>query len=270
MFTLEQIEQISKVVSDNHSIFILQSLGSKYLSKDTTSRLEGLGIVLDKKSQTPFVKQTYHLGILNRSLDKDDRNKFDFEDLKKYTHNETKLSVKESKRLQLIELQVLKDIRNLESKISSEITQSLINSYNNPELNINQNLETLSLSWEKSFNRILQYNVQSAYEEGKSVGIQRTSKDPDPFVYKQPYKDACKYCKKAYLREDGFPRIFRLSELRKNGTNIGKKVDELKPTLDPLHVNCRCPLVKYNSKKEKPLVKKKILVGTKALTSYTI
>ena len=221
MFTLEQIEQVRKVVSDNHSIYILRSLGGKYLSKTNVEHLKGLGITLEGDSKSSFVKQSYYLGILSSTLNIEDKNSFSFKDLKTYIQTEEtqQLSVKEQKRLQLIELQTLKDIRNLESKISSDINQSLINSLNNKEIKIEEELEKLTEGWEKSFNRILQYNVQSAYEEGKSVGIQRTSSNKDPLVYKLPYKDACNHCKKAYLR-DGLPRIFRLSELRKNGTNI--------------------------------------------------
>lgn len=62
-------------------------------------------------------------------------------------------------------------------------------------------------------------------------------------VFKRPNPDACKHCKRLYLERDGMtPKIFTLAELMANGTNIGKKVAEWKPTLGIIHAHCQCQL----------------------------
>lgn len=55
----------------------------------------------------------------------------------------------------------------------------------------------------------------------------------------------CKHCVRLYLTSGigSEPKIFKLSELIANGSNIGKKVADWKPTLDPIHPYCRCNLM---------------------------
>lgn len=56
----------------------------------------------------------------------------------------------------------------------------------------------------------------------------------------------CRHCIAAYLTNGigSQPKIFKLSELQENGTNIGKKVNDWKPTIYGLHPFCRCTLHK--------------------------
>ncbi len=63
----------------------------------------------------------------------------------------------------------------------------------------------------------------------------------DTLVFKRPNPDACKHCKRLYLEKDGItPKLFKLSEWLANGNNVGKKVDEYKPTLSVVHPHCQC------------------------------
>ena len=66
--------------------------------------------------------------------------------------------------------------------------------------------------------------------------------------FKDVYNGACKHCIKAYLTGgiDSEPKIFKLSELRANGTNIGKKPEAWLPVIGGMHPHCRCTLNKYN------------------------
>jgi hypothetical protein len=84
--------------------------------------------------------------------------------------------------------------------------------------------------------------------EGEMKEISEESNLNDPYVYKVPIEDErlCKSCRNAYLNKDGSPKIFRLSELEANGSNIGLKPNEWKPTLGQLHLNCRCILQYVN------------------------
>jgi hypothetical protein len=54
------------------------------------------------------------------------------------------------------------------------------------------------------------------------------------YVYKQPKQGACKHCIRLYLTNGvgSEPIIFKLSVLSSNGSNIGRKVDEWKATID--------------------------------------
>lgn len=50
----------------------------------------------------------------------------------------------------------------------------------------------------------------------------------------------CKWCKKFWFLSDGVtPKVYKLSELAANGSNMGKKTSEWAPTLGITHPNGR-------------------------------
>ena len=64
----------------------------------------------------------------------------------------------------------------------------------------------------------------------------------DIYVYRIAVNDAatCKWCRKFYIDEDGSPKVYRLSHLMANGSNMGKKRDDWQPCVQATHPNERC------------------------------
>lgn len=64
----------------------------------------------------------------------------------------------------------------------------------------------------------------------------------DPLVYKQVVRDdrLSPECRRLHTHEDWTPRIYRLSELVKNGTNVGRPKSQWKAVIGGTHPNCRC------------------------------
>lgn len=103
----------------------------------------------------------------------------------------------------------------------------------------------------KDWMRTAHTEVHNLVEEGKAIAIAKVQPNEDPLVYKLPRPDACPYCKLLYLK-DGVPRVFRLSVLVNNGSNIGRKpgrpsfkgkgATEYKATLGAVHPWCKCEL----------------------------
>jgi hypothetical protein len=62
----------------------------------------------------------------------------------------------------------------------------------------------------------------------------------------------CRHCIKAYLTNGigSQPKIFKLSTLEANGTNVGKKVNDWLPVVGGMHPYCRCNLHKLLSGQE--------------------
>jgi hypothetical protein len=86
----------------------------------------------------------------------------------------------------------------------------------------------------------------------------------------------CPSCRRAYLNNDGSPRLFRLSQLEANGTNIGKKTNAWLPTLGQMHPHCRCLLqyfeelpntttndYEFDESKQRYILKEKVLTDDK-------
>lgn len=288
MLTSDQIEELQKIVEDNHSIFILNTLGSSFLSQTDKNRLLSIGIDLNLLNNDSFIRQSFFLGIISDTIKSFENRSFSFKDLKTHIQKGQyiPLSISEESEIQFIEQQSLKDIKGLRGKIFSDINQVLIDSsrqsqedlirgtvkqglLNKESVNsISRDLSSKIGDWSRDFDRIVQFSTQSAYETGKSVSIKRFSDKEDPDVYKVVYSEACRHCIRLYLTEGigSQPRIFKLSELQNNGTNIGRKVDDWKPVVGPVHPYCftnrKTPI--YTSKGYKYI--KDIKVGDLVLT----
>lgn len=95
--------------------------------------------------------------------------------------------------------------------------------------------------------------MHNAMEEAKAIVLAHRSHDRDPRVFKRPRPDACKFCKLLFLRPDGVtPRVFKLSDLLSNGTNVGRRAGmptrsgksrtEWKAVIGAVHPFCQCEL----------------------------
>lgn len=95
--------------------------------------------------------------------------------------------------------------------------------------------------------------MHNAKEEAKAIVLAHNSPDRDPRVFKRPRPDACRFCKMLYLRPDGVtPRVFKLSDLLANGTNVGRKAGQpsrsgksrtqWKAVIGAMHPFCQCEL----------------------------
>lgn len=101
--------------------------------------------------------------------------------------------------------------------------------------------------------RVAHTEMHNASEEAKAIVIAHRSPDRDPRVFKRPRPDACAFCVLLYLRPDGVtPRVFKLSQLLANGTNVGRRAGrptrsgasrtEWKATVGAVHPLCACEL----------------------------
>ena len=101
--------------------------------------------------------------------------------------------------------------------------------------------------WARDWDRIARSELQDAALDASASKIARDNEGDDPLVYKPPRRDACRYCVALYLHDGDFekPRVFRLSTLVANGSNVGRKVAQWKPTKGIAHPNCNCPLYEF-------------------------
>jgi hypothetical protein len=64
----------------------------------------------------------------------------------------------------------------------------------------------------------------------------------DPLVYKEVVKDdrLSPECRRLHCHEDWTPKVYKLSELVANGTNVGRAKSQWKAVIGGTHPNCRC------------------------------
>lgn len=113
---------------------------------------------------------------------------------------------------------------------------------------IAEELQDVAKGTFRDWERLVTTEIHNRVEEGKAVALVH-HKQGDPLVYKRPRPDACPYCKLLFLKPNGVPRVFPLSTLLANGSNIGRKAGApskgktgLKATLGAVHPLCRCSL----------------------------
>jgi hypothetical protein len=89
--------------------------------------------------------------------------------------------------------------------------------------------------------RVISTETNNAYQDGRVHEILIKSEEEDPLVYKRVWSTACEDCVRAYMEEDKVtPKVFRLSELIANGSNVGKSRKDRLPVVDSLHPHCLC------------------------------
>jgi hypothetical protein len=99
--------------------------------------------------------------------------------------------------------------------------------------------------WGRSMARVAATETQNAFQEAYVEGLIKREGDPDDvLVSKQPSSGACKHCVALHLTagHGSAPRIFKLSELTANGTNVGRKAAEWKAVVGTVHPWCACEI----------------------------
>lgn len=99
--------------------------------------------------------------------------------------------------------------------------------------------------WSRDMQRLAATEQQFAMQEGHARAMAKDRNPKDIRVAKLPSPTACPDCVRLHLTggPGSPPRIFMLSELTANGTNVGVKRTAWRPTVGPVHPWCACELV---------------------------
>ncbi len=92
--------------------------------------------------------------------------------------------------------------------------------------------------WAHNWKRIARTELQAVYNEGKVLDAYDAYGD-DAGIARLPETGACDDCLRLYL-DGGKPRVFPIREIVGNGTNVGRKPAQWKPTVFPTHPHCAC------------------------------
>lgn len=261
-----QINELLEVIDFNTIIFGAFYLGSSILSDEDKELLRKYGVDLDKLQEHSYnyPETAFKFGILTQALKKEDINQIKYEDFKKFIKEGKYLPLtdKEKYTLDILQKKTFSHIKDLSSKIKSQTKVELFNQTANhrkqyeklikEELiegvtgrksiaQIVSNLGHKTQDWQRNFGRIVETEMHTIFEEGRAAQIEREN-GKDALVYKDVFLGACKHCIKHYLTKGitSPAKIFKLSDLIANGTNIGKKVDEWLPVVGAMHPFCRC------------------------------
>lgn len=263
-FSQEQIEEILDLIDFYHINFIGNNIGSSILTDKDKLFLSNYGIDFKIFPIDGTLNNAFKFGVLAESLGDSVTKNMSYNDFKTYIKrgNFIPLTKQEEYALDFVKKRAYSDIKGLGNKIGKDVHTILIEADNKKRQKYEDIIKTESIKaieerkslneivsalghktgdWNRDFGRISDYINHQAYEEGRATSIEDKF-GKDSLVYKNVYPGACRYCIHHYLTSGigSEPKLFKLSQLKANGTNIGRKAANWLPTLGPLHPWCRC------------------------------
>lgn len=260
----QQIQELIEIIDQQNTIFIAQHIGWDVLLPNDQQKLIDLGFSEDNIAQLNYSELAFKFGMLSE-VAKERAKHFKYKDFKKFVKSGkyVPLSSVELAVLNNVQSHLYSDIKGLGNKIQGDINNILIEvdkkqrsqyesilrgeitqAVSNRETvkDVVSRLGHATGDWSRDFGRIADYVLHDAYDRGRAVSIKKYTDEEDPSVYKDVYDGACKHCIGLYRNKDGSPKVFNLSQLESNGSNIGRKAVDWLPVLGSTHPHCRCSI----------------------------
>jgi hypothetical protein len=260
LFNTKQINQILENVDFYHVLYICENIGTDVLTRYDKALLAKRGIDIKKFNKKDAVTYSYQFGKLEASVsNKNILKKLNVEQYKKLVDSDKKLfniTAQDKYNIKIAKQQLYNDIQRLAGAIKADLQQNLIEASKTQKEDIgkkslgkkvlqviNKKLKEANPTYEKRFGVISGYNMHSSFQEGISAQILAT-KGQNAKIYFTVHPDACEYCVRVYLKagRNSPPKVFILKNVIANGSNIGRKAKQYKPSVQPLHPNCRCKM----------------------------
>lgn len=268
LFTPNQIQELLSIIDKYTVTFLAKKVGTTILSQEDKQRLSSFGVSYkDINSADSNVEQAFKFGLLSDAIGHAAAKSLSYDKFKNMIQSGTFIPLNnfEKRALESVKYQTYNDIKGLTGKMKQDFSSQLV--FADKKLNQVRHSKTVTQiaaraiehrkgvqqmtlelgkmtgQWNKDLGRISDYVLHTAFDEGRAYGFERRN-GIDALVYKDVYPGACRHCQKHYLSAGigSMPKIFKLSELKANGTNVGRKAIEYKPVVGPLHPWCRCTL----------------------------
>lgn len=245
-FSIQQVHKILEIIHKNQAVFIGSQLGIDYLSDYQKSVLKNHGIDLDDFDGISELEKTYYFGMFAQALGGLKSHKTKRKNFDKWLKKEIKkpLSITKQSALDYLKNRTFTDISGLGNKMSNKLSNKILTSSvaeqnklqkkikkkvisgvkkNKSMQKIASELREMTEDWARDFSRISDFVLQEAYGFGRAQQILEDYGE-DALVYKQTFPGVCKPCMGNYGLPGQKPIIYKLSELLKNGNNIGRKI----------------------------------------------
>lgn len=265
ILTPKQIEEALKIVDKYTLTFVAQSVGEDILTKEDRDTLQSFGINIDNiKPHDSAVTRAFKFGLLSDALGHAASQKLTYQQFTTSLRDGSfiPLNTQEKSMLQSLKYNTYGDVNRLGGNVKNDIRTGIIEIDKMGQAragavvrdSVREGIEKRkSVSqvasmigkktdqWNRDLLRIANYNMHEAFNQGRLSNMQRSA-TAGARVFFDVYPGACKHCIRVYLTA-GFgsePKLFKIEEIRGNGTNIGKKAKDWLPTVGPVHPNCRC------------------------------
>lgn len=262
LFSNKQVSELFETVDFFHTFYILEHIGLDSLNVKDKYLLKKRGIDLTNyKGKPDYITWSYQFGRIESMVrDRKTLRQLNLKQWKKFadTNTDLKLTKSDKYNIKIAKQQAYNDIKRLADDIKGDLKQSLIEAGKIHKKDIGQKSlakkvsQTVSKTlanrvkkYSARFKTISGYNMHNAYQEGIAAELLHTVGEFAK-VYFTVHPDACDHCVRVYLSSGrgSQPKIFLLKTVINNGSNIGRKAKDYKPSVGPLHPHCRCKMNK--------------------------
>lgn len=266
-FTFGQINDIIGILRKHKLVFIAEQLGLSYLSQTEKDILVAAGIDLTKYTNSAgIIEHAYLFGLLSEALGDDRSKDMNYQQFQKFIKSGNFIPLTEDEEFALEQLKnrAYTDLNSLGNRIETGTSNIIIRAnqqqqnrlrnvvkdkaveavkYRQSATKLASELGHATEDWERDWLRIAYYLLHDAYNTGRAKSIFKQYGE-DAEVWFTVLEGACKHCIRLYLTDpedvNSEPIVFKLKDIIENGNNIGRKADELLPTIAPIHPYCRC------------------------------
>ena len=262
LLTDAQLHEIRQIIADHHSAFVANVISPRAVPPDTLERLRAKGLL---NVQINSVEDAYLYGQLLAALEDPKLSKMTYEQFKAHLkRNPIPLSPIEQRAVQMAEHSAGQYAKGLGNRIDIQTGQVLINADSNLQAKMRDTIRTATAEalakretakqlasnlghetgdWARDWDRIAITESHNAMQRG-TADLYAKRFGAGVRVAKRLMPDACENCVRLHLGPDGHPRIFKLSELERNGTNHGRKARDWRPVVGTVHPHCQCQLIR--------------------------
>ena len=267
VFNFAQIQDMLSILRRHELVFIATQLGPSFLTAQDKAILLAAGVDLNKFTDSNgIVQHAFQFGILAAALGDKRAKKMTYAQFQKFLATGGYVPLTSAQRYALAQMKTraYNDITNLGNRMRNAVTNTVVNNNRKRAAMVQKmirskvikaielrqsatqlasELANASKDWEVDWQRIASYLMHEAYNTGRAAAIEEEA-GPDAEIYFDVYPGACERCRELYLTDpdniDSEPKVFKLSEVRANGSNIGRKVAQWLPSIEPTHPYCRC------------------------------
>lgn len=259
LLTDSQLHEIRQTIRDHHDAFVANTISPDALAQETVTRLRDKGLL---RSGISVIEEAYLYGHVMAILESPKAASMSYDEFKRYlTKNPIPLTDIELRAMQYAQHQAAQYAQGLGNKVNLATGQTLIEADSalrartiggirdataeniakrQTVKQLKSDLGWMAKDWARDWDRIAITEKHNAMMRGVADNYSERF-GPDVWVFKRPMPDACKHCKRLYLDGNQVPRIFKLSTLEANGTNVGRKAADWLPVIGATHPHCFVP-----------------------------
>ncbi len=255
--TQKQLDDIQELIYNYQDAFLADYWGydKEWLSEDRIQELKKLGYLLpDAKLRHDFATEAY---LLARFSDVAKRSS-DYAEMIRLAKTRP-LTLAERAGIRWLKMNGAVHIKGLGNDFSNNIREAVVKALQLEIRKMTIGAKEMRVDWKRlqtelrhsfddytrNWGRIARTELNNAQQEGACASIIDSNKGKDPLVCKIPGPKACEECLKFFVNFDGSLKVYRLSELIANGSNVGRRRSEWLPVVDSIHPNCECALSEW-------------------------